>query len=73
MNPSDTRQVYYFFTVPKEVQDSDRMVELNMKTSGAITDGEVITNDNSEFYEEYSEFTKRDVPSHCLRFVKYIY
>lgn len=91
MNPSDTRQVHYFFTVPKEVQDSGRMVELNMnirqndyrvivregdkgtisgsgssnasrKTSGAITDGEVITTDNSEFYVEYSEFTEKVMP-----------
>lgn len=91
MNPSDTRQIHYFFTVPKEVQDSDRMVELNMsirqndyrvivregdkgtipdigsnnasrKTSGAITDGEVVTTDNSEFYVEYSEFTKKVMP-----------
>ncbi|MDE6053300.1 MAG: hypothetical protein K2G55_05980 [Lachnospiraceae bacterium] len=30
MEPSDTRQVHYFFLVPKEVQDSSRMVELNM-------------------------------------------
>lgn len=91
MNPSDTRQVHYYFTVPKEVQDSGRMVELNMnirqneyrvivregdkgtipdsgssdasrKTSGAITDGEVVTTDNSEFYVEYSEFTKKVMP-----------
>ncbi len=30
MEPSDTRQVHYFFTVPEEVQDSGRMVELSM-------------------------------------------
>ncbi len=30
MEPSDTGQVHYFFTVPMEVQDSSRMVELNM-------------------------------------------
>lgn len=91
MNPSDTRQVHYYFTVPKEVQDSGRMVELNMnirqneyrvivregdkgtipgsgssdasrKTSGEITDGEVVATDNSEFYVEYSEFTKKVTP-----------
>ena len=91
MNPSDTRQVHYYFTVPKEVQDSGRMVELNMnirqndyrvivregdkgtvpdsgsgnasrKTSGEITDGEVVATDNSEFYVEYSEFTKKVMP-----------
>ena len=91
MNPSDTRQVHYFFNVSKEVQDSDRMVELNMKirdndyrvivregekgtvpgsvdsgtsakTSGTVTDGEVVATDNSEFYVEYSEFTKKVMP-----------
>lgn len=30
MGFSDTRQVHYFFAVPKEVQDSSRMVELHM-------------------------------------------
>ncbi len=30
MGPSDTRQIHYFFTVPREVQDSGRMVELNV-------------------------------------------
>ena len=30
MGLSDTRQVHYFFSVPKEVQDSGRMVELHM-------------------------------------------
>lgn len=31
MQPSDTRQVHYLFSVPKEIQDSGRMVELNMR------------------------------------------
>lgn len=30
MGPSDTREVHYFFTVPREVEDSGRMVELRM-------------------------------------------
>lgn len=30
MEPSDTRQIHYFFAVPKELQDSGRMVELNV-------------------------------------------
>lgn len=84
IEPSDTGRVHYFFTVPKEVQDGDRMVELDMsicgndyrvivregekgavpgsgasgKISGAVADGEVVATDNSEFYVEYSEFTK---------------
>lgn len=91
MQPSDTRQVHYLFSVPKEVQDSGRMVELNMrirendyrvivregdkgavtdsensnisrKTSGTVADGEVVATDNSEFYVEYSEFTKKVMP-----------
>lgn len=31
---SDTKQVHYFFTVPKELQDSTRMVELNVNIRG---------------------------------------
>lgn len=88
MQPSDTRQVHYLFSVPKEVQDSDRMVELNMrirgndyrvivreggkgtvadgnaasKTSGAVTVGEAVATDNSEFYVEYAEFTRKVMP-----------
>ncbi len=91
MKPSDTRQMHYFFNVPKEVQDDDRMVELHMeiggndylviiregsrgtvpgsgdstasvKTSGTVTDGELVTTENSEFYVEYSEFTKKVIP-----------
>lgn len=34
MKPSDTREVHYFFTVPEEVQDSGRMVELHMNIGG---------------------------------------
>lgn len=34
MGPSDTREVHYIFTVPKEVQDSGRMVELYMNIRG---------------------------------------
>lgn len=88
MQPSDTRQVHYLFSVPKEVQDSSRMVELNMcirgndyrvivregdkgtvsdgnaasKTSGAVTVGEAVATDNSEFYVEYAEFTRKVMP-----------
>lgn len=88
MQPSDTRQVHYLFSVPKEVQDSGRMIELNMnirgndyrvivrdgekeavtdgnaasKTSGAVTVGEVVATDNSEFYVEYAEFTRKVIP-----------
>ena len=88
MQPSDTRQVHYLFSVPKEVQDSGRMVELNMnirgddyrvivregekgavtdgnaasKTSGTVTDGEAVATDNSEFYVEYAEFSRKVMP-----------
>lgn len=34
IEPSDTRQIHYFFTVPEEVQNSGRMVELNVSIRG---------------------------------------
>ncbi len=34
LEPSGTRQVHYFFKVPKEVQDEGRMVELDMSIRG---------------------------------------
>lgn len=34
IKPSEVRQMHYFFTVPEEVQDSGRMVELSMKIRG---------------------------------------
>ncbi len=43
---SDTRQVYYFFAVPKELQDSGRKVELNINIRG--NDYRVIVRDGDK-------------------------
>lgn len=46
MKQSDTRQVHYFFTVPKELEDGDRMVELHVNISG--NDYRVIVRDGDK-------------------------
>lgn len=43
---SDTRQVYYFFAAPKELQDSSRKVELNINIHG--NDYRVIVRDGDK-------------------------
>ena len=43
---SDTKQVHYFFTVPKELQDSSRMVELDVNIRG--NDYRVIVRDGDK-------------------------
>lgn len=91
VKPADTVYLHYLFPVPEEVQDSDRMLELNIsfcgsdyrlivregaegsvsgsegskasgKVSDTITDHEVVTTANSEFYVDFSEITNDVIP-----------